>query len=225
MTGIGVGPLADAQTVAQAFAAGVGSRIQGVARQQGAAGPAGAAAAASGPASDRAHRWADGRFRITGPIYHRRDRGTWAPPRCWHTRPSPRWSASGRWSRSIWRCSRASGVDPRGFDFLLLKSRMYCRPTFVPISGGLSSATAAHVQLRLRAVRFEKAAAADLSARPAGGLRRALVRAHRVTTANALMLTIRRTVAAGVRMCTGFAAPSRIAPTVMPWPETVRTTL
>jgi microcystin degradation protein MlrC len=29
------------------------------------------------------------------------------------------------------------GVDPRAFDFLLLKSRMYCRPTFVPIAAGL----------------------------------------------------------------------------------------
>jgi microcystin degradation protein MlrC len=29
------------------------------------------------------------------------------------------------------------GVEPRGFDFLLLKSRMYCRPTFVPIAAGL----------------------------------------------------------------------------------------
>jgi len=29
------------------------------------------------------------------------------------------------------------GLDPRTFDFLLLKSRMYCRPTFVPISSGL----------------------------------------------------------------------------------------
>jgi microcystin degradation protein MlrC len=29
------------------------------------------------------------------------------------------------------------GVDPRSFDFLMLKSRMYCRPTFVPISAGL----------------------------------------------------------------------------------------
>ena len=29
------------------------------------------------------------------------------------------------------------GIDPRRFDYLLLKSRMYCRPTFVPIASGL----------------------------------------------------------------------------------------
>jgi len=29
------------------------------------------------------------------------------------------------------------GVDPRGFDHLLLKSRMYCRPAFEPIGCGL----------------------------------------------------------------------------------------
>jgi microcystin degradation protein MlrC len=31
----------------------------------------------------------------------------------------------------------SAGVDPRRFDYLLLKSRMYCRPSFVPISCGL----------------------------------------------------------------------------------------
>ena len=35
------------------------------------------------------------------------------------------------------------------------------------------------------------------------------------------MFTMRRTVAEGVRMCTGFAAPSSIGPTVMPSPEAV----
>ncbi len=36
------------------------------------------------------------------------------------------------------------------------------------------------------------------------------------TTVSAVMLTIRRTVADGVRMCTGFATPSRIGPSVTP---------
>ena len=38
------------------------------------------------------------------------------------------------------------------------------------------------------------------------------------TTVSAVMLTIRRTVADGVRMCTGFAMPSRIGPSVTPPP-------
>ena len=29
------------------------------------------------------------------------------------------------------------GVDPSGFDHLILKSRMYCRPAFEPIACGL----------------------------------------------------------------------------------------
>ena len=31
----------------------------------------------------------------------------------------------------------SAGVDPRAFDYLILKSRMYCRPSFVPIGCGL----------------------------------------------------------------------------------------
>ena len=29
------------------------------------------------------------------------------------------------------------GLDPAAFDYLLLKSRMYCRPSFVPLGCGL----------------------------------------------------------------------------------------
>jgi hypothetical protein len=44
----------------------------------------------------------------------------------------------------------SAGVNPRQFDFLILKSRMYCRPSFVPLSsalvecdsGGVTSRTA-----------------------------------------------------------------------------------
>ena len=39
------------------------------------------------------------------------------------------------------------------------------------------------------------------------------------TTVSAVMLTMRRTVADGVRMCTGCAAPSRIGPIVTPSPD------
>jgi len=31
----------------------------------------------------------------------------------------------------------SAGVDPTRFDYLILKSRMYCRPSFVPIAAGL----------------------------------------------------------------------------------------
>src|ERR1700741_2605513 len=45
------------------------------------------------------------------------------------------------------------------------------------------------------------------------------------TTHRAVMLTMRRTVADGVRMCTGRAQPSRIGPTAMPLPAAVFTRL
>ncbi len=38
------------------------------------------------------------------------------------------------------------------------------------------------------------------------------------TTASAVILTMRRTLTAGSRMCTGLAVPSRIGPTVIPLP-------
>jgi hypothetical protein len=41
------------------------------------------------------------------------------------------------------------------------------------------------------------------------------------TTHSAVMLTMLRTVAAGVRMCTGAAQPSRIGPMAMPLPAAV----
>src|SRR3982751_3416049 len=40
-------------------------------------------------------------------------------------------------------------------------------------------------------------------------------------TVSAVMLTMRRTVADGVRMCTGFAAPSSTGPIAMPPPAAV----
>ena len=39
------------------------------------------------------------------------------------------------------------------------------------------------------------------------------------------MLTMRRTVALGLRMCTGLVAPSRIGPTVTPLPAATFSTL
>ena len=44
-------------------------------------------------------------------------------------------------------------------------------------------------------------------------------------TASAVMLTMRRTVALGVKMCTGRAAPSSTGPTVTPWPPVIFSTL
>ena len=38
------------------------------------------------------------------------------------------------WDLGVFHCV---GLDPTRFRFLLLKSRMYCRPVFTPLSEGL----------------------------------------------------------------------------------------
>ncbi len=135
MSSIGVGPLADSATVARAFAAGTGSRIR---VSLGNKVPQGLPAPQAPPFACEATVGAlgDGRFRIGGPIYTGE---TWAMGRTAvlvheaftavvSERPMEPLDLA------VFECA---GVDPRAFDYLLLKSRMYCRPTFVPISAGL----------------------------------------------------------------------------------------
>jgi microcystin degradation protein MlrC len=135
MTGIGVGPLADGVTVAQAFNAGVGGRLRVALGNKVPLGlPAPQAAPFACDVTVRA--LGDGRFRITGPIYTGE---TWTMGRT---------AVLAHASFTVVVCERPMepldlavftcvGVDPRSFDFVLLKSRMYCRPTFVPIAAGL----------------------------------------------------------------------------------------
>ncbi len=78
----------------------------------------------------------DGRFRISGPIYTGE---TWAMGR---TAVLAHQAFTAVVSERPMEpldlaVFESVGVDPRAFDFLLLKSRMYCRPTFVPIAAGL----------------------------------------------------------------------------------------
>lgn len=135
MAGIGVGPLADPATVAQAFAAGVGSRIRvslGNKVPQGLPVP-------QAPPLDcevTVRSLGDGRFRISGPIYTGE---TWAMGRTAvlaHAAFTAVVSERPMEPLDL-AVFESVGVDPRAFDFLLLKSRMYCRPTFVPIASGL----------------------------------------------------------------------------------------
>jgi len=135
MRGLGVGPLADAATVARAASAGVGSRIRVALGNKV---PLGLPAPQAAPFECDVTVLAlgDGRFRITGPIYTGE---TWTMGRT---------AVLAHESFTAVVCERpmepldlavfeSVGLDPRAFDFLLLKSRMYCRPTFVPISAGL----------------------------------------------------------------------------------------
>jgi microcystin degradation protein MlrC len=84
------------------------------------------------PIEGRVHAVTDGRFRITGPIY------------------TDQMAAMGRTAvietvdATLVLTERtmepldigvftSAAVDPARFDYLILKSRMYCRPVFVPL--------------------------------------------------------------------------------------------
>jgi len=135
MTHLGVGPLADAATVAQAFDAGVGSRIRVALGNKV---PQGLPLPPRPPfeCEVTVRALGDGRFRITGPIYTGE---TWAMGRTAvlaHDAFTAVVSERPMEPLDL-AVFESVGVDPRAFSWLLLKSRMYCRPTFVPIAAGL----------------------------------------------------------------------------------------
>jgi microcystin degradation protein MlrC len=135
MTRIGVGPLADPQAVASAAAAGLGATVE---LDLGNVRPLGLGTDPRPRLRVRARVRAltDGRFRITGPIYTGE---TWAMGRT---------AVLEHAAFTVVVTERpmepldlgvftSAGVDPAAFETLILKSRMYCRPSFVPIAGGL----------------------------------------------------------------------------------------
>lgn len=129
------GPLADAQTVALAIDAGIGSRLQ---IQLGNKVALGLGETQQPPLQldVKVRNISDGRFLITGPIYTGE---TWAMGRTVVLEHSAGLLlVSERPMEPLdLAVFTSAGVDPTGFDFLILKSRMYCRPSFVPIARGL----------------------------------------------------------------------------------------
>ncbi len=135
LRGLGVGPTCDPKAVAAAIAAGVGASVE---MPVGNVVPLGLGTDPRPRMAVRARVRAitDGRFRIRGPIYTGE---TWSMGRTAVLEADP---------FTMVVCERpmepldlgvfeSAGVDPRRFDYLILKSRMYCRPTFVPISSAL----------------------------------------------------------------------------------------
>ncbi|GAB2478913.1 M81 family metallopeptidase [Comamonas humi] len=135
MDGIAVGPLCDPQVVAQMFAAGEGAAID----------------IALGNKRSLAHlglhkqplqlhgtvrRLSEGRYIVSGPIYNGME--------CHMGRTALLDTGAAQivvteqthepWDLGVFHCV---GIDPTRFRYLLLKSRMYCRPVFVPLSAGL----------------------------------------------------------------------------------------
>lgn len=135
LTRIGMGPLADAATVAACIDAGVGARLT---VELGNKVPLGLAApqAPPMPLSVRVRAVGDGRFRISGPIYTGE---TWSMGRAValdhaHGTVIVSERPMEPLDTGVFTCL---GVEPRDFDYLILKSRMYCRPVFSPLASGM----------------------------------------------------------------------------------------
>ena len=135
MEGIAVGPLCDPQAVAQMFAAGEGAEIDialgnklslahlGMHKQ---------------PAQLRGvvRRLSDGKYIVSGPIYNGMEchMGRSALLDIGTAQIVVTEQTHEPWDLGVFHCV---GVDPTKARYLLLKSRMYCRPVFVPLSAGL----------------------------------------------------------------------------------------
>jgi microcystin degradation protein MlrC len=135
MRGIGVGPLCDPATVAQAIAASVGARIDIALGNKSPQAP-GIEVRAPLRASASVRAITDGRFKISGPIYTGE---VWAMGRTVVLEAESFTAVVTERPMEPLDLGvfESAGVNPRQFDFLILKSRMYCRPSFVPLSSAL----------------------------------------------------------------------------------------
>jgi microcystin degradation protein MlrC len=134
VAGIAMGPVCDPGAVAQAVAAGVGQRV---ALAVGNKMPLGLPdSAPPEPIEGRVRALTDGRFRITGPTY------------TGQTATMGRTAVIAADDVTVVLTERtmepldagvftSAGIDPARYDYLILKSRMYCRPVFVPLAHAL----------------------------------------------------------------------------------------
>lgn len=135
LSGIAVGPLCDPEAVARLTAAGVGTDVEiGLGNKV----PLERIGLHKEPLRLRGtvRAVSDGTYTVTGPIY--------TGQRCHMGRTALLDTGAAQivvteqthepWDLGVFRCV---GLDPTRFRFVLLKSRMYCRPVFVPLSEGL----------------------------------------------------------------------------------------
>ncbi|WP_367066817.1 M81 family metallopeptidase [Oryzisolibacter sp. LB2S] len=135
LSGIAVGPLCDPEAVAQLTAAGVGAEVHvalgnkvpldhiGLHKQP-------------MPLHGTVRRVSDGQYTVSGPIYtgQRFGMGRTVLFDVGAAQIVVSEQTHEPWDLGVFHCV---GLDPTRFRFLLLKSRMYCRPVFVPLSEGL----------------------------------------------------------------------------------------
>ncbi|WP_433695643.1 M81 family metallopeptidase [Paraburkholderia phenoliruptrix] len=134
LDGIVTGPLCDPQAVAALMAAGVGSTVTitvGNKVESSAIKPR-APVAMTGVV----RALTDGEYVISGPTYtgQRAHMGRAAVLDTGAVKLVVTEHTHEPWDLGVFE---SVGIDPRRARFLLLKSRMYCRPVFVPISAGL----------------------------------------------------------------------------------------
>ena len=132
---IATGPLCDPEAVAQLVTAGVGARVS---VHLGNKVPLARLGIVKEPVlvQGTVRAISDGNYTVSGPIY--------TGQRCSMGRAV--WLDAGGtqivvveqphepWDLGVFSCV---GLDPTAYRYLLLKSRMYCRPVFVPLSAGL----------------------------------------------------------------------------------------
>lgn len=135
LTGIAVGPIRDAQAVAQCIEAGIGARVTlavGGKTDMPAIRRHGEPLIMSGTVG----AISDGEYTITGPQF--------TGMRCSMGRTAVLDTGNARivlcergqepWDRAVFE---SVGIDPRRQRYLLLKSRMYYRPVFLPLAQGM----------------------------------------------------------------------------------------
>lgn len=135
MDGIGVGPLCDPEAVATMVAAGEGGRVKlslGNKRALTQLGVSKQAMTVQGVV----RAISDGSYTVTGPTYtgQRFCMGRTALLDIGPAQIVVTEQPHEPWDVGVFTCV---GLDPATYKFLLLKSRMYCRPVFVPMSAGL----------------------------------------------------------------------------------------
>ncbi len=135
LEGIGVGPLCDPEAVAELVAAGEGARVTvalgnkvslaGIGREN-----------APVRLTGIVRTICDGEYVITGPTYtgQRASMGRTVLFDIGAARIVVTERTQEPWDIGVFACT---GLDPRRERFLLLKSRMYCRPVFEPLAAAL----------------------------------------------------------------------------------------
>jgi len=135
LEGIGVGPLCDPEAVAELIAAGEGARatvalgnkvsLAGIGREN-----------APVRLTGTVRSICDGEYVITGPTYtgQRASMGRTVLFDIGAARIVVTERTQEPWDIGVFECA---GLDPRRERFLLLKSRMYCRPVFEPLAAAL----------------------------------------------------------------------------------------